>query len=153
MDAELPQNDCCINKAAKEPEAIKQFPPHPVADTSFGIDEQIAEETEFEEPKVAYKVLSYISLDRIGAAIRENEGESGNSTRRGGDTRALFSNAPAFRQKLSSALLDRQVARDREEVRDRRRTCDERASKRRLKGLGFFGRVRMRKRGVEGRGV
>lgn len=147
MDAEIPRNDCCAITTAKEPEAIKQFPPRHIADTNFGIDAEREEETELEEPKVAYKVLSYISFDRIGAPIRKSEAGAGNSGMGGGDTKALFSNAPAFRKKLNSALLDRQ------EGKDRRRACDERTAKRRTKGLAFLGRVGMRKGGAEGRSI
>lgn len=144
MDAEILRDDRGTNTTATEPEAMKQFPPRPVASSSFASDNEVADDTEFGEPKVAYKVQSYISCDRKGGVAHEAHATAEISATKSAGMRAVFSNVPAFRQKLNNALVEK------EEMRDRGRICDERALRKRGRGFGFFGRVRVRRGGVEG---
>eukprot|EP00177_Eucheuma_denticulatum_P001161 GFKZ01002092.1.p2 GENE.GFKZ01002092.1~~GFKZ01002092.1.p2 ORF type:complete len:299 (+),score=43.64 GFKZ01002092.1:167-1063(+) len=143
-----------------EPEALRQIPvggaigdrgrcDREYKSWNDGLSDRGTEvEGDFEEPKVAYRVLNYTCFDGDGECGRGKGGSGGGMT-------AVFSNVPALREKLSNALMDRSFVEERgrgmgkegkgEAASDGGRRWGRgmwgRSWRRREKGQGFGGRL------------
>lgn len=114
------------------PALFNQIPQHqprvryPINSKFTKFDAIAQDDAESEEPRVAYQVLR---LSDVGTRRRGEFTTEGRAT-----LSAVFSNIPAFRQKLSNALSDHHKV-----IRFRK---EEDAMGRR--GLGFLGKMRLR---------